>query len=936
MKIGVFAGAAGLALSAAAFATNPLIDFRAMGANDQLETPTTSLGRLHQDGLRPLNGTVIQVTNGLGTVGRGSVEDRAGTVLAFTDDLNCLNVFPAVLRDQVGCPVWNMGITGQNFILGTTAAGRVTFAVADNIPGTGIDGDGPDANGIANNGPAKIRLKADTTLPLDSFVFGLRYEFMKQGVPPSGVRAALRPDAGKPTKIIHDLFVDSAANLFTSEPIYVTSGFITSRQLWGGTCNDADPETGCTSFGLPVGPVPNFFTLGVNPASFTTGIFRLNRWVGSAPTGEAINDPVPVYDNQWVSLWHETNADGNVVHFLDTNDGTGYHKMYEEPYLVGQRIDSLGGNSSYETTDSCYYDNLDVSGVEVTLPVPPEPLECDEDGYGDDAEWLFSGALKDQSDLWFDALSSKANVDSISGDQTIRQTNIFPDDFYREEFTRTLPLVTAQPMLPWQLCEEITISGAACPRGLALTSLTDGAFVARVFFGFFNPDTGIFDNGVFLQNDFAYNPYDGEVGDGGDPFANVAVRGTLADIGTPGIDIVDTGVNILTGARILCVEVESDTSMTVTYNGVELVGGSTGFNLPANAVSIDELRHESENLSLGGGGQVRIDDISLQCAGLPVVNLPPLTLRYSDDLEWGITGVTIDLHIDAANPDGPFRWASAASMPIAEINALGGTTKVLQMENLFQDTTQTQGDFTLFTQASTAVPNVVPVTNSRGWVVGGRFQFTDFDTTRAWGAAEETIVQGQFVLGSLLLFSQGTATFWVLTPDPVDPVNNDEIWVDTGRSLASLGIGANQWFRLTIHSNLNGTIIFKVNGAYLRDSMGAIVRTEPFQSPANGVADELDRFFFFGGDDDTSLNPGSILYADDIVAWALPCLGDTNDDGQVVFADINNILGVFNQPVGMVSPNFLPDANGDGVADDNEANFPDLNGALGQFNQPCD
>ena len=77
-----------------------------------------------------------------------------------------------------------------------------------------------------------------------------------------------------------------------------------------------------------------------------------------------------------------------------------------------------------ERTDQpMYIDNRTAIGVLVALPPPPQTLTCGENGYLDDVQWLNPGPLKDQSNLWFDALSSKANVDvMLGGDQVIRQT----------------------------------------------------------------------------------------------------------------------------------------------------------------------------------------------------------------------------------------------------------------------------------------------------------------------------------------------------------------------------------------------------------------------------------------------------------------------------------------------------------------------------------
>ncbi len=57
-----------------------------------------------------------------------------------------------------------------------------------------------------------------------------------------------------------------------------------------------------------------------------------------------------------------------------------------------------------------------------------------------------------------------------------------------------------------------------------------------------------------------------------------------------------------------------------------------------------------------------------------------------------------------------------------------------------------------------------------------------------------------------------------------------------------------------------------------------------------------------------------------------PCPGDTNFDRMINFADINNVLGEFNQ----TGPCLRGDFDGNGTV-----NFADLNVALGNFNQSC-
>ncbi|MBL0922797.1 MAG: hypothetical protein IBJ10_11815, partial [Phycisphaerales bacterium] len=415
----------------------------------------------------------------------------------------------------------------------------------------------------------------------------------------------------------------------------------------------------------------------------------------------------------------------------------------------------------------------------------------------------------------------------------------------------------------------------------------------------------------------------------------VARIGGAAAIGDPNFDYYDSGVSVPAGgtanARVLCIEVADDTAMTITYGATTVVGGGSGVVLNAFVNSLDEVRHESENILSGTSNSFFVDDLALTCTSLPLVTLPSLTLTYLDELEWANVGVTIHANDDDGDPSTPFRWSSVGNMPVV---SLAGESNVLRMQNLFADTPQTPGGFTLFPQASTQLPNVA-VSPDRGYAAGASFKFTDGLTTRAWVVAEAGAAPGLYRWNTALLYSAGTGTFWALTPDAADPIQNDPAWFDTGRSLASLGISLSEWFTLTIHHNLDGTFTFKINASILTDAGGSIVRVDPLQSVGGGLHNNLDRLHFISGDDLGGAN--SILYTDNIRAWALPCAGDTNDDGVVNFADINNILGAFNSAASVLHPaNVAPDDNGDGVADDEVVNFADLNAALSRFHSTCD
>ncbi len=895
-----------LAAGSSLLASNPF-DLRPLGPDDQPIAAPTRPSRTSPAASTPIS------------VGRGAAGER-GVLLTSVDNLDSLAVEPALLNLQLSSNIWSDGsITGRSLFRGTTAPGRIAYAVAEDVAG---------------NTTPKVRLMATTGAAPDQFFFGFRYELFRTNTP--AVRMPLRPDLGQPARFEHDLFVTSPNTLWTSEPLYVTSGFIVHRMQWGGACTY--PECG----GPVTKPEPNqIWMLGLDPDSYLIGSYRLSRWIGSAPAGALPGDPALMPIGSWVRVRHEANAEGFTVASIDVNDGTGFHRVYAEPYLTGHTFDALGGNGSYEAPMSpAYYDNFTAEGVEWALPSFPQPLTCGQNGYLDDIQWLLPGPLKDQSDLWFDTLSSKANVDVEEGDKLIRQTNIFSDDHHREEFTRTLPEVSAFSNTPWTLCQETRLSaGSVTVRAVAPVSFLENAFVTRVSLGHWDPQASPpFSARVFVQHNTSYDPIDDE--DTDDPYlpgpngeGAVARIGGAATIGDPSYDYYDSGVALLFDqSATLCITVEDNLAMTVSYAGSPVVGPGSGVAMNAFVKSINEVRYESENQADGHGDSFWIDDVDLDCFFCPGLSLPPFDLPHMDNLEWAVEGLAIGDYDDDCNDFTPFRWTSAPAMVVEN---LGFKTRALRMENLRRDQAQTPGQFMLAMQASTRVPRATP-SETRGYAAGAKFKLTDGQTTRAWLVAEDGAGEGVTRTNAALLYSAGSGTLWVLTPDAVDPVLNDPVWVDTGRTLADVGVGLNQWFTLTIHRVLSGSFIFKVNARILTDGVGAVVRTAPLQSAEGGLHEVLDHLGFHSGDDATA-PAGSILYADNIRAWALPCLGDTNDDGMVNFADVNNVLGFFNQPVSpTMPPNIAPDANGDGVADDAVVGFADLNATLGQFGTPCD
>lgn len=905
---------ASLALCSAAAAGGPaLTDPRPLGPGD---TPQPTLDSLRGVS-RPHGASAVIDERPLNSSSGAVVVGRGGPLFMY-DDLENLALEPQVLHGQTGNAIWSdASITGSSRWLGTTVATRRAYAVNTAVGG---------------NTTKKARLMATTAITPDQFFFGLRYELLRATDPLQ--RMTLFPTPANPVQLEHDLFVTSLNTMWTSEPIHVGSGLIVNRILWGGTC-----VNGCPDIGLPTGPLSYVYVLGINPLF---PYFQTLQWIESAPAGEQVGDQFMMPTGRWVRLRHETTSDGSLRHLFDFNDGTGFHLGYQDAAPTSVRVDSLGANGSYEVANSpAYYDNITARGEEWLPPEPPQPLSCGPTDYSDDIEWLHIAPLRDQHPLWYDALSSRADVELIAGDQVIGQSNWVGDDKHRVEFTRTLPESAAAFGDTWTLCEEVRFTGSnySTVRAFAPASDPENSLVTRLSFGHFDPHRSpAFARRVFVQHNPAYDPIDDE--DTADPYlpgpngnGAIARIGGAATIGDPDFDYYDTGVTFPLGAaQTWCIEVAEDYAMNVTFDGLPLVGDGSGVSIDAFARSISELCHESENQVVGWFDRLYVDDLFLDCVDADCgCEHPVFVLPYLDNLEWAVAGDNIDAHDDDGNPTTPFRWSAASQMPVVSI---AGKSKVLRMENIYRDVPQTPGDFALTVQASTLLPQVEP-SASRSYAAGGSFKFTDGDTTRAWVIAETGPVPGLFSTSAWLLYSAGTGTLWTLTPDLLDPVGGPLTWGDTGRTLADVGVAMNQWFSLVVHRALNGTFIYRINGDALTNSAGAVVRTMPLQSVDGGAHETLGALLFLGGDD-LGANPGSILYADNVRAWGLPCRGDTNDDGSVDFADVNAILSAFNTVVPATSsPNVAPDSDGDGIADDDVVGFADLNAALGQFNLPC-
>lgn len=867
-----------------------------------------------------------------GAVARGS--PGADVELATLDSgFESLAVLPAELAGQQDEAMWGGAasmVTGRNVF----APASVPLA----IPHYGVV-----TETIAGNATKKLRgfVAPPAFGPFSYFGRWCRYDFVKTNSATGGIetRFTFTPVADQNVRIVHDTYVNSIDSTWTSEPSYVASGFIVARLLWGG-------QNASTGIGLPVGAIPDFFTLDADPVSWFP-MFVACQFTGAAPAGFQVGQQVPVPVGRWFRLIHETDAAGKLIHKIDYLDGQGEFLMFQGHGVQFGRIDRMAFAGGMETdNDVCYVDNLHVRGEELRAIAPP-PLECANGSYVDDERWLSPGPLVSQSTRWVDALSSRADVIADGADQAIRRTNVFNDDRFRQEIRTLLPATFATGAGSFRVCIEVTIPDSptfpnATVQTLAPASVTDNEFVTRLFIGRHDPAANpVYTPRMYVQINPEYNPIDDE--NTLDPYQ----PGPNGAGGVPviGADVADTGMNWAFNAlQNVCFEVASDRALTISRNGVNFYTGAAFVN------SIDQLHLESENNQPGAGNLITYDDVLLACVVLPPVTLPPFALAYADDLEWGHVDVTIGAMDDDGDPQTPFRWASAANMPV--VQGVGSNPgKALRMENLFRDTppglpseppvpTPPGSGFFQFDQASTRLPHVT-ASATRGWVARCDNLLTDAATSRTWAVGQATIAATQFARCTGVAFSSVTGTFWVQTPAPTPQDPSASTWIDSNTTLEGAGASLNQWFSLSAHRNLDGEHTFRINGRLLRftdgPNHGQVVKTDSLQSIPSGVHKDMDALLFFASDEDTA-PAGSILFTDNIRAWSLPCRGDTNNDGVVNFSDLNTVLAFFTQsalPGTDIPGNVGPDANNDGVPDDDIVNFTDLNLVLSGFGIPC-
>ncbi len=797
---------------------------------------------------------------------------------------------PPSFLDPPGFP-WGLNVLG-----GSPSVGYSAIVDLSSAP---IGG----SNGVVN-ATKVIRLRTQASQGQGGFFNGANMRW-----PTTLTAGADLPSAGSA-----ELFISTAADTYTFEPVNQLQGFITARMLWGGTCVPVNGE-GCEDIGLPVGPIPNLYYLATDTTSFTTGVFKPARYCLDSqgmvipgcvpPAGVSVGDVVPVPTNNWVRMRWEFSADARMEAYLDLQDGSGPVQIVRDALFTSPAIDRIGWNASFETQGaSMHIDNIEASGYVFEFATPPA-LECP---YLDSMEWLNPGPLLGQGFRWFASLSgSVLVVDDGAQGQVLQQTNA-GFDFYTTSAETVLPIGVAFPGNPWSVCFDAYTTGETV-RGFMI----DGGIhppAARVFLGRYDesdPMNPFFDPTVFVQINPNFNP----VNDG-PPVV--------------GVDIVPTGYQWAPGAyRTICVTVGVDDSLDVRVDGASIYTGT------AHSTVGSRFAFESGNNAAGAGSVLRVDNVFMACEDPSGSGPPELTLPYCDDFEWALAGVRLE---DNTNASG--RYGSANGVTVESVDlAPGGVSQVVAMPNVFADTAQAptpdinSSTPFIFTQFYSDLPSIEAGLFD-GWRVSMDLAMNDFTTSRGFSPMQMDDVGSAFeIVGYLWCHAPNDRFYLFASPDDA-MLGADLITIDTGFTRAGLGITADTTFTASAeYVPVTGKIRWSVNGVVI-GTTNPILGTDDNGAPR--LHKNLDAVFVWSGDDDTAPTtpPFSTLFLDNLcVVDTIRCEGDADGDGVVNFTDLNIVLSHFGESG---ESYYIP---GDVVLD-SIVNFRDLNVVLGNFGESCD
>lgn len=270
-----------------------------------------------------------------------------------------LQPLPAELVGQLDVVTWGgaaAGVTGRSVFVAPTAPLAV--------PRCGVVDDPVGGN-------TSRKLRGYTGVPAfgSNTFYGrwARMDLMRtNGAGPGqpGERFVFYPQADRPLRIEHDMFVTSTDSVWASSPTCLARGVIASQ--------------------LEVGPRPQASGAQFPPSFvvyFGTLLGRLSSVEPVRPPGDPrAGEPYAIPVGQWFRVTHEFDALGGVRYLIDYNDGAGPVEIFRGRAIVPWgRVDRLAftGDFAFDG-DACFIDNLHIDGGDAP-PFPHCPGDVDYD-----------------------------------------------------------------------------------------------------------------------------------------------------------------------------------------------------------------------------------------------------------------------------------------------------------------------------------------------------------------------------------------------------------------------------------------------------------------------------------------------------------------------------------------------------------------------------
>ena len=313
---------------------------------------------------RPHAANALDLSGAWGAVTRGGA--GADVALSTMDTgFETLAPLPASLVNQLDTVQWggaSASVTGRS---------HFSTATAPLVP----PHFGAVSDAVGGNTTQTLRALVSPAFGPSAF-FGrwARYNFYRANTASptqqGAERFVFRPDTGQDVRIVHDTFVNAVTSSWTCEPTSVSSGFIVGRLLWGGL-------NATTGFGLPVGPIPYFYSLsepcGPIPCPPYGGVATPDLYRGGEPFPGGAGQPVPLPVGSWFRIIAETTVSGALRFVIDRLDGHGEFVIFEGDAIGSGRVDRMAWAGGFETAgDACYIDNLHVQGIQHLTCLRPQ------------------------------------------------------------------------------------------------------------------------------------------------------------------------------------------------------------------------------------------------------------------------------------------------------------------------------------------------------------------------------------------------------------------------------------------------------------------------------------------------------------------------------------------------------------------------------------